>query len=237
MTAVVDIRISARVEAALTARGYRVCKLPPHPELPRPVASHPDMLVFFAQDAVFCTRSYLAVANHELNILSQAAQRPLCVLDGYVGGVYPRDVLLNAAPVGGCLLCLAQHTADEIVSRYRPIHVRQGYAKCSTVPVGENAIVTADPSIARAARENDLDVLSVRQGYVRLDGYSTGFLGGASSFSPYGDRREILFCGALSSHPDHGDIATFFRERGYEAVSLSDEPLTDVGTVFLIEGE
>lgn len=237
MTAVVDIRIPAKAESALKKRGFSVCKLPPHPALPSPVASHPDMLVFFAQDAVFCTRSYLSVAERELKMLSRVAQRPLRVLAEDVGNVYPHDVLLNAAPVGDRLLCLTKHTANEIVARYRPISVRQGYAKCSTLPVGDNAIVTADPSITQAARQNGIDVLTVREGSVGLECYGTGFLGGAASYAPYGDSREIFFCGALSSHPDHAVISRFCNERGYETVSLSDDPLTDMGTIFLIEGE
>ena len=237
MTAVVDIRIPKNAEDTLKKRGFDICKLPPHPALPPPVASHPDMLVFFAQDAIFTTRSYLSIAECELKTLSRAAQRPLRVLAEEIGSVYPYDVLLNAAPVGDHLLCLTEHTADEITARYRPISVRQGYAKCSTLPVGNNAIITADPSITRAAKQCGIDELTVREGFVCLEGYGTGFLGGAASYAPYGDSREIFFCGALSSHPDHAAIGRFCNEKGYETVSLSDGPLTDMGTIFLITGE
>lgn len=234
MTAVVDSRIPVAAERALTERGFTICKLPPHPSLPPPAASHPDMLVFFAQDAILCTRSYHAIAQKELETVSRAAQRPIGILSGEVSDAYPHDILLNAAPMGDRLLCLPTHTANEITARYRVIPVKQGYAKCSTLPVGEGALITADPSIARAAHANRIDVLSVRAGYVSLTGYDTGFLGGAASFAPYFPTREILFCGALTSHPDGEAIRAFCNERGFETVSLSKEELTDIGTIFLI---
>ena len=209
-------------------------RLPPHPSLPAPIASHPDILVFFARDAVFCTKSYYAIAKAELEEISRAAQRPLVVLKGELGATYPCDILLNAAPVGDHLFCLPEHTADEIKEGVRVISVKQGYAKCSTVPVGKRSIITADPSIARAARANGIDTLTVRAGYVTLSGYDMGFLGGASSLAPYGGTCKIFFCGDLTAHPDHALIRTYCHDRGFEAVSLSNEPLTDVGTIFLI---
>ena len=234
MTAVVDARIPLAAEHALSDRGFAVLKLPPHPALPAPVASHPDMLVFFAQDAVFCTKSYYIIAKSALESVARAAQRPLVILKEELGATYPRDILLNAAPVGDRLFCLPEHTADGITERYRVIPVRQGYAKCSTVPVGESAIITADSSIARAAHANGIDTLTIRAGYVTLSGYDTGFLGGASSLALYDGTREIFFCGNLATHPDHAAITAFCNNRGFETVSLTDEPLTDVGTIFLI---
>lgn len=236
MTAVVDARIPLTAEQALRDRGFAILKLPPHPSLPTPVASHPDMLLFFARNAVFCTKSYYTVAKAILEKLSRAAQRPLVAVKEELGATYPHDILLNAAPIGDHLFCLPEYTANEIKEGYRVVPIRQGYAKCSTVPVGERALITADPSIARAAQVNGIDTLTIRAGHVALSGYDTGFLGGASSFAPYGGTSEIFFCGNLSTHPDHAAINGFCNEYGFDTVSLSDEPLTDVGTIFLIEG-
>ena len=56
--------------------------------------------------------------------------------------------------------------------------VKQGYAKCSTVLVNEQACITADTSIAAAVKQCGLDVLQIRPGFVELPGYPYGFLGG-----------------------------------------------------------
>ena len=147
MLAVVDCRIPWDAAAELARRGYTVLHMPPHPALPSPVASHPDMLLFFAPDAIYCTNSYQAIAQRELSVLSAHTQKPIRTVTGEVGERYPTDILLNAAPVGDRLFCLPAHTARELTAQagYRVVPVRQGYAKCSAVPLTHNALITADP--------------------------------------------------------------------------------------------
>ena len=65
---------------------------------------------------------------------------------------------------------------------------------------------------------------------MRLDGYDTGFIGGASG----ADDDAVYFCGDVSHHPDADAIKAFCQKHGKECVSLSDEELTDVGTLFFI---
>lgn len=236
MLALLDSKIPHEAVKALQERGFSILKLPPHPALPTPIASHPDMLVFFAPDAIFCTESYASIAKKELQTLSAACNKPIRTILQKYGDRYPHDILLNAAPIGKRLFCLRGHTATELTEHpdFKICSVRQGYAKCSTVPVGEHALITEDPSIAAVAESEGLEVLRVAQNAVRLEGYSTGFLGGASSFSPYRGLSELFFCGSLDSHIDAKRISTFAAEHGFESVSLASFPLTDVGTMFFI---
>lgn len=236
MLAVVDCRLPHDAEMSLVEQGFSLLKLPPSPLLPPPVASHPDMLVFFAPDAILTTPSYAAVANRELALLSTAAKRPLiCVAEDF-GNSYPRDVLLNAAPMGSALLCLPSAVTASLLENpsYQICAVRQGYAKCATLPVSESALITADPSIAKVAKKVGIDALQVRPDAVALSGYDRGFLGGAASFGPYRQHRNILFCGDLDTHPDAAAMRAFCAHYGKKTVSLSHAPLYDVGTIFLI---
>lgn len=237
MTAVVDCKIPCDAERALTELGHRTIKLPPHPLLPPPVSSHPDMLLFFAPNAVFCTESYAKIAKKELKEIELAANRPLQMLQRDYGSSYPGDILLNAAPLGSRLFCLPSHTAREIVTlpHHRICAVKQGYAKCSVVPIGSGALITEDASIARVARAEGIDVLQIDSYSVALDGYDTGFLGGACSFSPYeATCQALLFCGDPKHHKNAREILHFLEERGVEPIALSPAPLTDVGTMFII---
>lgn len=236
-TAILDHRTPKEVIATLSRRGIRPLLLPPHPHLPPPVAAHPDMLLFFAHEAVYTTASYQKEAKAELDRIRDLTGLPVRAIAQEPGPAYPADILLNAAPVGNRLFCFPPHTARELTSSpdTQIIPVRQGYAKCSILPVGPNAIVTSDPSVRRAAQALAMDVLRIRPGFVHLPGYNSGFIGGASSFAPYGRTREIFFCGGLAHHPDGKQIAQFIRAHGMEPVSLSDAPLTDVGTIFLLQ--
>lgn len=235
-TAILDHRAPKEIIHSLSRRGIQPLLLPPHPHLPPAVASHPDMLIFFAREAVYTTASYLKEAKTELTRISAITGLPLRTTARELRPTYPADILLNAAPVGNKLFCHPPHTARELTSSpdFQIIPVRQGYAKCSVVPVGSNAIITSDPSISRVAQELKMDLLRIRPGSVALPGYDSGFIGGASSFAPYGNMREIFFCGSPAHHPDGEQISRFIRAHGMEPVSLSDSPLTDVGTVLIL---
>ena len=237
MLIITDCRLPTPVKKRLMERKNQVIQLPPHPTLPTPVASHPDMLLFFTEEAIYCEKSYAQIAKDELACLSATLSIKLRYITEELGNYYPFDVKLNAAPVGSRLFCHPLHTAEELRNHpaYNVVPVRQGYAKCSVLPVGDSALITEDPSIARAARKNQTDVLQVRHGAVGLNEYSTGFLGGSASFAPFGNIQEILFCGSLDSHPDAESIRSFCEARGFETVSLSEEPLYDVGTMFVFD--
>ncbi|MBQ9784622.1 MAG: hypothetical protein IJW29_03885 [Clostridia bacterium] len=236
MLALLDARAPKECAAWLARIGHTPLCLPPHPALPAPIASHPDMLLFFAPDAILCTESYARLAQKELEVISRAARRPICAIAAEYGAQYPHDVLFNAARVGNRLFCLPRATAARIleIPNQAICPVRQGYAKCSVIPVGENALMTADDSIERAARAANMDVLRLSKGHIRLDGYDYGFPGGAASCAPYGGTDEILFCGDLSVHPDALQMRDFCAAHGYRLCDCKDFPPTDVGTIFLI---
>lgn len=237
MLAILDICAPKQARDALVAQGYSILSLPPHPLLPEPICSHPDMLLFFAPDAIYTTKSYQAISHTELTHLESICKRPLRFLDEEFGCAYPKDVLFNALPLGKHLLCNTNHISHALRSHefYRLCHVNQGYAKCSAIPLGTSALITADPSIATAAKQIGAEVLLVSAGSVELTGYDYGFLGGCTSFAPYGGTDRILFCGALNMHPNAKMIRDFCKAHGFATVSLGDFPLTDVGTIFLIE--
>lgn len=236
MLAVLDCKFPIEAETALIELGHLPLRLPPHPLLPPPVASHPDMLLFFASDAVFCTQSYAEIAKCELRKISEHLKLPIRTVKKDYGAQYPSDVLLNAAPIGSYLLCSPKAVAPELVEGYGDfvLPVRQGYTKCSVLPIGNHALITSDSSIASVAMHKGLDVLQISPGHIRLDGYNYGFIGGCTSFLPYKDTDTVYTCGALSAHPDATRIIDFCKQYGYCIRSLGTFPLTDVGTIFLI---
>ena len=103
-----------------------------------------------------------------------------------------------------------------------------------TADMYKNALITADSSIATAAGRFGIEVLQIAQGAIRLVGYDYGFIGGCASFSPYKTTDTIFFCGDVSLHPNAESIRDFCIRHGYRTHSLGKDPLTDVGTLFLI---
>ncbi len=236
MTAILDITAPKEAESSLKCMGYDVLRLPPCLALPDPVNTHPDMLLFFAPDKIFCTEGYAKIAQKELDIIAKVCEKPVQAIPQEYGADYPRDVLLNALPIKSKLFCNAKAVAPALLSHsaYQVQQVRQGYAKCNALPLGDHALITSDASIANAATRCALDVLQILPGSIRLSGYDHGFIGGCSSYAPYLKASEVLFCGALDAHPQAELITAFCRKHGFEAVSLGHFELTDVGTIFLI---
>ncbi len=208
---------------------YEILYLPPDPLLPAPVASHPDMIAFVLGDSVVMAEEYLdEYPGIAARIKEKTGAEPVRS-PAKRGPRYPDDVALNCAVAGDALFCLFPHAAPEVVklavkNGLRPVNVRQGYAACSCLS-GDGFFITADPSLAAAARAEGLDPLAISEGNITLPGYGTGFIGGASGV--LGDR--VFFFGDLFSHPDGEAIAKKISSAGYEIVCLSDGPLIDLG--------
>lgn len=235
MLAITSHNFPKEAENALKTLGHRVLRLPPHPNLPAPVASHPDMLLFFAPNAIYCTKSYYAIAMREVEEISTVYGAPIQFIETEYGNTYPDDVLLNALPLGQNLFCNTKTVAKEILEIGLPAcHVNQGYTKCSALPIGNHALITSDASIAEKGVEIGMDVLQIQAGHITLLGYDYGFIGGCASFAPRGNIDTVFFCGDVSKHPDYNRILRFCKANCMRIKSLSNFGLCDVGTIFML---
>ena len=227
---ITDNRIDKKCATSLMERGFELIKLPCFPALQKPVSAHPDMLLFLGEGRIACHKDYFSIAQNEISKISEITKAEIMLSCETIDSEYPKDVLFNAAAVGNNLICRLDAVSEKIKTGYEIINVRQGYAKCSTCVVSDKAIITADSSIANAAEKNGIDVLLVSSNGVRLDGYDCGFIGGASG----SDKDNVYFCGNVDLHPDGERIKEFCQKQGKTAVSLSDEPLYDYGTLIFI---
>ena len=235
MLAITNHTFPKDAEETLERFGLRKLRLPPHPILPQPVASHPDMLLFFAPDAIFCTKSYYRIATRELEEISSVYGAPIRFIENEYGSEYPKDVLLNALSLGKHMFCNAKTIATELLRLgLESCHVNQGYTKCSSLPLGDQALITSDASIAKCAKEHGIDVLQIQEGHITLPGYDYGFIGGCTSFAPRGGMNTVFFCGDILEHPDAHKIESFCDFHNFGIINLFQNRLFDTGTIFMI---
>lgn len=234
-----DERLPDKMRKNLLERGVRVLSVPGCGRLPAPVRSHPDMLCHHlgGKQIVVCRE------------LPDRLRKKLLRL-GFIPSVstkslqerYPFDCSLNAARAGNTLFARPKDLEPLLLSgagnqkpgeqiQLRLIPVRQGYTKCSVCIVDAGSLMTADPGIAKAARKAGWSVLQISPGYVRLEGYPFGFIGGACGKI---SDKVLAFTGCIEDHPDYHKICAFLKSRGVAAVSLSDDPLTDYGGILPI---
>lgn len=190
--------------------GYEIRRIEPSGSVNGAIASHPD--IFMCRDTV-----------RGVTIHGDMAK---------IGRDYPENAAYCAVILEKYLICNLKHTAREILKYaenigLEKIHVNQGYAKCSCAVVDGRSIITADDGIYKALAGCDIDVLKIAGGYVQLEGYDYGFIGGACG--TVGD--ELVFCGDLREHPDFEKICAFAEKRGVKVRYFEGVPLTDVGTI------
>lgn len=204
-----------RLKSYLIDLGYDLVSILSGGMVPPPLSGHPDIFM--------CK---LGAGDGAEIVFAKDDPEPI------ISGIYPADIPYNAACTGKYFIHNLRYTSPRLYSRARElgmemVDVRQGYAKCSTVVVDEDTIITYDDGIASASERVGMNVLHVRPGHVKLPGYDTGFIGGASG--RVGDT--IIFNGDLSGHPDGVDIRKFISSRGLDVADFPEWPLTDIGSI------
>ena len=150
-----------------------------------------------------------------------------------LGPEYPKDSTYNAACTGKYFIHNLSITAPELLQVAREmgmilIDVKQGYGKCNVAIVDETSIITSDKGIAKACEDYpELEVLLIEPGFIRLDGFDTGFIGGASGKVG----NEFIFNGNLAKHPDFARIVEFIEAHGLTPKWFPEYQLTDIGSI------
>ena len=232
--AVISHNSPAILDKSLNDEGFRVLRIPPSSHLSSPTDAHTDMLIFALDNTVFCHESYACDAKKELEYLAHEGL-DIKTVGGMYAPSYPHDILLNIAKVGKTLLIGKKSHSGEIceyakANGYSVLTVNQGYAKCSTCIVSDNAIITADESIASTAENAGISVLLISKGDVLLPPYEYGFIGGASG--SYGDT--VYFVGDIDTHPYADKIKAFCFAHKKQVISLCNGALTDIGSILFI---
>ena len=185
----------------------------------------------YTLEYVTCNEVYPAICHHPDILYCHMSSILFKGDHTKVGKAYPEDIRYNAACTGKYFIHNLKYTDPELLQKAKDlgmtlINVKQGYTKCNTVVVSEDAIITSDMGIYKACKDL-LKVLLISPGQVLLAQMNTGFLGGASGKVG----REIVFNGDLSVHKDFKKIVDFIENEGLRAVWFCGEPLLDIGSV------
>ena len=237
--AIVDERISEAQERSLLIRGFRTLKLPPHSALGASVASHTDMLICKMGGELISCAEYCERYPYIFTDLSQLARGyKISFTADSLSAEYPSDCKLNVLIMSGCIFCRVESVSPYILELaktlgLKTVPVKQGYPACTVLKLSERVAVTADSGMARALSEAGIEVIKIKEGHISLPPHEFGFIGGAAGV--YGDT--VYFLGRIEDHPSHALIKEALDSLGMNAVSLSDEPLRDLGGILLIEAD
>jgi len=225
--AILDPRAPQKAKQKLKRLNFYVAETPVHKKLHKPVRGHVDMMLFRHGNKVI----YEPVLEKIAGVLRQNGYR--CIKGERIkSSKYPRDIIYNACSIDDHIIHYRGKIDQDIKNlRARHILVNQGYAKCSTAPVDKKRIITFDKGIKDAWKRGGGEALIVKPGHVKLPGYKTGFIGGATGVG----RECVFFVGSLSTHPDGQAMRNFIRASGKGIIELYRGPLYDVGTVMFFQ--
>ena len=240
---IIDSRLPEKCDERLRNLGFIPLRIPKNPLYDSAVSAHPDIFVFIYHKYIFAKEPAYTLIKQMFGRKECFAQKKLIQIseDNQIKK-YPQDCGLNFAVCGEHIIgnrkvaheCVQQLALNE---NLKWIDVRQAYAKCNICIVSDNALITEDAGIAKSCENSGIDVLLLNTHSVSIEKYKYGFIGGASSdiyFSEKNKRKEILFCGNITAHPEYERIEKFCLGYNVFPVSLFEEKLIDCGSILLI---
>ncbi len=181
--------------------------------------------------------TYTAVASHaDIFCCRMGAGESSQIFVGNtseIGYNYPENIKFNAVCLDKYFIHNLKYTSFALLDEAQRlglelINVKQGYTKCNMVVVDGHSVITSDEGIFNTlSRYSDIDILKIRQGFVKLSGFEYGFLGGASGRVG----NEIIFNGNLSAHPDFTEICKFITSHHLTVKYFAEYELEDIGSI------
>lgn len=225
-----------RFAKVLSQHNFKPLYLPADTRLALPVSTHADMLIFKINDTIICNDDYFRNNSKIFDVIQQYGYNVISAKFN-VSSDYPNDIALNQAVIGNFVLGLESACEKQILNSakkygYTYINTKQGYAKCSTLVLGKDAIISADSSIISLAQKLGIDTLKIENhnNNILLNGYNYGFIGGASFVS----NSVVYFFGNLDLHSDNKKIRSFCESHGFSTVSLDNDMLYDFGGAIVL---
>ncbi len=209
----------------MSSLGYECIPVIDSDRVSGPISTHSDVL-------------YLKVNSSEIFVSScQQANFPFLEREGYtikeINNLYPgykTESYLNFIITEKNIIC-NPNTALNINTEKNVIKVKQGYTRCSTVCVNDNAFITDDENIYNNLKNNNIDCLKIEKGDVKLPGYDYGFIGGASVKL---NDEEILFFGDIKNKNDKITVIEFMKKYNMKPIFIKNKALTDIGSALIL---
>jgi len=221
------------LKAELAAVGH-VIELPPVKSLYKGIRNHVDLHLHIMDQKLFISKEIAPFIQDKLNALSV----PFTIIDEFLGTVYPETIYLNALTTKDFFLhhttTVAKKLAAYAASSHRKeIQVKQGYVRCTTLPLSETVWVTSDPNIYASCQSENLSLTFIRTGFIKLEGHAYGFIGGTGGVI----HKTLYLNGDPSKHPDFPLIKACCEQLNLRIFFVPRKPLTDIGGILYLEGD
>jgi len=227
---IVDGRIYDKANKVFKNMNIKVIPTIPCKEVQEPISYHPDIVMHPVNHKT------LIVAPNVFNYYYESLSKlGIKLIEGEkkLDKEYPDDIAYNVGRIYNFAVHNFKYTDEKLKFYLKKenlefINIKQGYTKCSMAIIDEKAIITSYYPMYKKLAALGIDVLHIRPGYIRLDGYDYGFIGGTCGNL---STRDIVFSGKFSKHPDEEKIIKFLKKYKKKIIWLDNEEALDVGTI------
>ena len=147
---------------------------------------------------------------------------------------YPGNIILNAAILENDIIHNFKYTDKNLISSMKDknfINVKQGYSKCSILPIREKVIITNDKGIHDILKKEDYDILWLPPGDILLPTLNYGFIGGVGGKI---SDDSLAFFGNLDYYKYGKEIKLFLSKYDIKPIYLSQGKLIDRGSLMCL---
>lgn len=195
------------------------------------VSGHPDIFFFQAEDTLICAPN---LPEKYFQIMKEN-KTGFITGENCVGSIYPHSAHYNCVLSENYFIHNRTVTDRRILERIKDktiINVRQGYTRCSLLPLRNNSFITSDKGIEKTLKLTGADVLYVPSEDVLLPGFKNGFFCGACGVL----NNTVFITGSLKEKSEGTAVRTYLSKKGYDIKELYNGPVFDCGSIFFIEG-
>lgn len=208
--------------------------IPENPNVDEKLSGHTDLSVFKLNNSTLIMKNYLKGSTASTFL----SQNNVTIIydDSFQSFTYPYDCGLNAALIGNKLICNKKTASGILINEckkagYEPIFVKQGYTKCSICPINEKAAITSDEGIYKALTDENLDIMLIKNDFIKLSGFNNGFFGG-SAFMP--DGNTLILTGKIPDKDETDKLHAFLSKYQVKIKYLSNDIISDIGGCIVI---
>ena len=233
--AIVDKRIPAPCARGLLLAGFEPIFVGRASGLSEAISSHPDTVMFRHKNNIITSADFCDDAPYLFSDIREKTEINITFTADSFAEKYPHDAIFNALVIENNMFAKTDTVSRAVIDYAKKaglniVHTNQGYPACTTLAFGSSAI-TADCGMARVLSENGVSVTKISTGSISLPPHEYGFIGGAAGV--YGDK--VYFLGDINTHPDKDIIKEAIVNAGFSPISLSYEPLVDLGGIIFVD--
>lgn len=147
---------------------------------------------------------------------------------------YPKDIILNSLILENYFIHTLKYSDENLLHSQEPkihINVRQGYTKCSILPVREKALITSDKGIFESLKDYGFDILLLPSGDILLPSLSYGFIGGVGGMI---SNDKMAFFGELDNYNWGDEVKKFLFKYDVSPIALRRGKLIDRGSLLAL---